>query len=81
MKPFLNVITNCKDNPLDYEITLNSLYSLKDQIRLISVIRCEENFIEYFKKLSEPFKNKSLIFNSDNGLYNALNLGLKNIDK
>ncbi len=81
MKTLLNVISNCKDSPLDYEITLNSLYSLKDQIRLISVIRCEENFVEDFKRLSEPFKNKSLIFNSDNGLYNALNLGLKKIDK
>ena len=81
LKTLLNVITNCKNNPLDYEITLNSLHSLKDKIRLISVIRCEENFVEDFKKLSEPFKNKSLIFNSDNGLYNALNIGIKKIDK
>ena len=81
MKNLLNIISNCKDDLIHYKITLNSIYSLKDQIRLISVIKCEENQVEDFNRLAEPFKNKVLIFNSDKGLYNALNLALKKIDK
>ena len=81
MKPLLNVITNCKDNLIYYSITLNSLNSLKDRIRLISVIRCEDNLIDDFEKVALPFTNKKIIFNSDKGLYNALNIGLSQIDK
>ena len=80
MKPLLNVISNCKDDLISYKITLNSLKSLKDRIRLISVIRCENNLIEDFKKVAAPFKNKKIIFNSDNGLYNAINIALDEVD-
>ena len=81
MTTLLNVISNCKDDLIYYSITLNSLNSIKDRIRLISVIRCEDNLIDDFKKVASPFKNKKIIFNSDNGLYNAINIGLREIDK
>ena len=81
MRTLLNVISNCKEDLVSYSITLNSLKDIRDNIRLISVIKCRLNDIEDFKREAEPFKNKKLIFNSDIGLYNAINIGINQIDK
>ncbi len=81
MKPLLNIISNCKDDLNSYKITLNSLNSLKDRIRLVSVIRCKKDLIKDFKKAALPFKHKKIIFNSDSGLYNALNISMNLVDK
>ena len=77
----INVITNCKDDIQSYSITLNSLYELKDKIKLISVIKCKEESINDFRKISERFSNTKIIFNKDNGLYNSINLALEELDK
>ncbi len=81
MNTIINVITNCKEDIKSYSITLNSLYELRNKIKLISVIKCKEESIKDFIKVSEIFSYRKIIFNEDNGLYNSINLALEEIDK
>ena len=82
--PLLSIITVCKNSALTIEDTLNSVLDLlhknKDIEYIIQDGMSTDNTFQIINHRIKDIKNIKFFIEKDNGIYNAINKGIKNYE-